>query len=163
MYEKASELGYIPAYECLGYIYSEVFEEQEIWNERKRIKFAINAYKKAAEGGCWWCYKLLSDLYLDDYHNSDLAMKKYFRCADEQIDQITEPEEFEDKIGRTTYYWIANRGVGEVPAEEERIFKRWLPRLLKYAEKSGIYSIQKNTWGYEYALKYIAYMEYLQT
>lgn len=160
MYEKAGELGYAAAYEKLGGIYIEDYEELEIWNERKRLKAGIKAYRKAAEGGLWWCYETLAT-YDDD--NCDVAMKKFFKCADEHIDEIIDTEEFDDKIGTTTYYWIADRGVDNIPADLERIFKRWLPRLIDYAERSGVYSESPtSSWRYNKALKFIAYLEYLQ-
>lgn len=160
MYEKAAELGYAAAYEKLGGIYIDDYEELEIWNERKRLKAGIKAYRKAAEGGLWWCYEILAK-YDDD--NCDVAMKKFFKCADEHIDEIIDTEEFDDKIGITTYYWIADRGVDNIPEDLERIFKRWLPRLIDYAERSGVYSESPtSSWRYNKALKFIAYLEYLQ-
>lgn len=160
MYEKVGELGYAAAYERLGGIYIDYFEEQDIWNENKRLKADIKAYRKAAEGGLWWCYDTLA-AYDDD--NSYVTMKKLFKCADEHIDEITDPKEFDDKIGGTTYSWIASRGIGNVSEAEERIFKRWLPRLLEYAERIGVYSCTKDSWGYGWSLRFIEYLEYLQT
>ena len=160
MYEKAGELGYAAAYEKLGGIYIEDYEEQDIWNENKRLKAGIKAYRKAAEGGLWWCYETLA-LYDDD--NYYVAMKKFFKSADEHIEEITDTEEFDDKIGRPTYSWIGDRGVGHIPEEEERIFKRWLPKLLEYAERRGVYSYTKDRLGYDWSLRFIEYLEYLQT
>ena len=158
MYEKAGELGYAAAYERLGGIYIEDYEEQDIWNENKRLKAGIKAYRKAAEEGLWWCYNTLA-AYDDD--NSYVAMKKFFKCADEHIDKITDPKEFDDKIGLTTWSWIAHSNV--ISPELERIFKRWLPRLQKYAEEQDMHNSKKNDYCYTSNMKFLEYLEYLQT
>lgn len=160
MYEKAGELGYAAAYERLGGIYIDDFEEQDIWNERKRLKAGIRAYRKAAEGGLWWCYDTLAAYDDDNYY---AAMKKFFICADKHIDQITDPEEFADKIGRTTLLWIAHRVPGNIEADLERIFKRWLPRLRQYAKEAGIGTNKEYEYSYKTDLKFLEYLKHLET
>lgn len=160
MYEKAGELGYAAAYEKLGGIYIDDYEELDIWNERKRLKAGIRAYRKAAEGGLWWCYDTLA-AYDDD--NNYAAMKKFFICADKHIDQITDPEEFADKIGRTTWLWIAHRGAENISADLERIFKRWLPRLQQFANETGMYTKKETDYTYKEDINFLEYLKYLQT
>lgn len=90
-------------------------------------------------------------------------MKKFFICADKHIDQITDPEEFADKIGRTTWLWIAHRGAENISADLERIFKRWLPRLQQFANETGMYTKKETDYTYKEDINFLEYLKYLQT
>lgn len=136
LYKKAGDLGYAEAYEQMAHIYIGDFCER--WSDDKVARMAIQYYKKAIDGGCWWCYRSLVDVF-SDYHNEKLAVKKYFSAASQHISEISDPEEFADKIGDVCFYWFNSSilSIEEGVEENKAFFKLHSDRLREYALSRG--------------------------
>lgn len=133
-YQKAADLGCTEAYERIG----------DIWhNEKFNVAKAIQAYKKGAESGAFWCYAWLAFIYgvEPDYqneHNEKLAWDIFFQKADSSIPYISTPEAFDDTIflGVYRFYQAVKFMHTDWLEEKMDFFRRYKSILIASMERT---------------------------